>query len=70
MEKEINTLALRADYKIENSPCSCLDEELDIWDDFKEDRLFVFCPFCGKPIMRTIFIPIEKYIGGTVILKK
>ncbi len=66
MEEEVNKLksiSLNADSKIENMPCSCFREELDIWDDYKDCARFKFCPFCSRVLKRTINIQKNSIIG-------
>lgn len=59
MVEEVNKLksiTLNADSKIKNSPCSCFDGGLDVWEDFKDCERFKFCPFCSRVLKRTINI--------------
>ncbi len=71
----LNSLALKADYDLKNCPCSCNNKEISLWDEYELNENFKYCPFCGKVIMRVIYINKNSngkggYIGGTVILPK
>lgn len=59
--ENLKSISLRADYKIEN--LSCCHDNLDLWEDFKHDSRFKFCPFCAREIYRTITIKENSVIG-------